>query len=194
MRTEKRISAAAFAVVAAFSLGGCGSKSATTDRDDAPANGGLNNSENPGDGSADGGKGSGDAGNPGGSGSADSGNGGTLVFPANTGVTAKANAYIVNVEWRKGPIVDPDNQATLVFATANRQSVASVDGVTISPFMPAMGHGAPVRHLGIARNAVRTFAYDVTGLYFIMSGTWDLTVTATVDGVKDVAVVTVDVP
>ncbi len=98
-----------------------------------------------------------------------------VAFPANALVTA-ANADL-SIALRTGPEQPPVRGGVDAELTLTDASGAPKDGLTLSvtPWMPEMGHGASVMPAVAAQGAGK---YLVTNLDLFMPGTWELRVSA----------------
>lgn len=83
-------------------------------------------------------------------------------------------AYVL-LKWLYGPSVTPsESRAQLLFVTSQCEFDLAKFAVThVKPWMSVHSHGAPTNELRIQKE---TTGFSVTGLYFVMSGPWELIV------------------
>lgn len=111
------------------------------------------------------------------------------------GMTASEHgAYFLKIEWLAGPTAEAESRIRFIFNGADGKIAASVANTTFKPWMTIHGHGAPERSIRI--NAESGFAnqYIISGVYFSMSGPWDLKISSKVNGVEDSITLPVSVP
>lgn len=110
----------------------------------------------------------------------------------NGGYTSENNSFVVKLSFEQGPAVSSENIAQLDLATVDGKPFETLTDVEVKPWMAVHGHGAPMSKLKVT--ALSTTSFKVTGLYFTMSGPWQLIVTAIANGKKDSAKVSIEVP
>lgn len=115
-----------------------------------------------------------------------------VVLAPGEGTSSSANAFLVKVTWDKGPVSGSESVARFTFATPNRYRPKSVTDVQFKAKMKTMGHGVPTNSLVIAQDAANLHVYLVSGIYFGMSGEWEITINANVDGDSDSFVSTIN--
>lgn len=115
-----------------------------------------------------------------------------LAFSADQGISSANGAFIVRYEWVTGPSVDGANELTLTFGDSERRVPATVNDVVVQPWMTGMGHGNGNKHQ-VVRDATSPNIFHVTKVFVTMSGLWDFRVRATVNGVADQAVQSLDI-
>jgi hypothetical protein len=116
------------------------------------------------------------------------------IFLADEGVEADNGAFSVKAEWVAGPSATEENRLKLVFATRERSLPSSTKIEKFLPWMTVHGHGAPMRSIKVTANKEHENVFLVEGLYLIMSGPWDLFITAQINGKPGKATVKVEVP
>ena len=107
---------------------------------------------------------------------------------------SKNGIFAAKVEWLTGPIAEDYSKARLTFLTPTNRAPDTVSDIQFTPFMPSMGHGTLVKEQKITAEAGSPNIFQVDKIYFVMGGPWEIRLTATVDGRKDLAVIPVKVP
>ncbi len=118
---------------------------------------------------------------------------------ASDGWTASSNQHFRGtITWLTGPTVSTyENQVEIVLEPVNGEAIADV--TEVKPWMSVHGHGTDVEKQLIS-NKKKTdsggMTFSVSGIYFIMSGPWELEVTAQNESgsVSDVVIYRFDVP
>jgi len=105
-----------------------------------------------------------------------------------------ADKYCVLVSWVKGPQTGDFSEARLVIYTTSGKVPKAVEGVTVEPWMKIHGHGTGDAQPEVSVDKDQANIFHVTGIYFIMSGPWELNIEAVVDGAKDKLEFAVKVP
>ncbi len=108
-------------------------------------------------------------------------------------VTASQGGFTARLTWHDGLIASERYlTAKVVFLSGSGSAATEVQDVTFIPTMPSMGHGTAMDEQSIA--GAEKGVVTVENVYLIMGGTWDIAVTATVDGKRDTVHFKVEVP
>lgn len=85
------------------------------------------------------------------------------------------------VKWTTGPVVTSESIMKVQWMNGMTHTQAEPPGAfEVSLFMPSMGHGsAPtkIQHLNDAQGQPLVGAYEVSNIYFMMGGDWQVRVT-----------------
>ncbi|HKQ68902.1 MAG TPA: FixH family protein [Polyangiaceae bacterium] len=94
-------------------------------------------------------------------------------FPASAAAIVTTDGGQLVVEMRTGPQQPPERGVASVLLVVKNTRGEPVDGLTVvaQPWMPAMGHGAPVEPSGHAEGNGR---YALENVSFFMPGQWEL--------------------
>jgi hypothetical protein len=113
-------------------------------------------------------------------------------FPAAADATVTSSAGKLRVELRTAPSPAARGTDRVKLTMLDATSGGPVDGltVTITPWMPAMGHGTSVKPTVIA---LGQGSYSSDDVALFMAGHWELRTTIT-GGIEDSATLAVDIP
>jgi YtkA-like len=120
---------------------------------------------------------------------------GSKLSPVTSDASSSRNqVYATRLEWQTPLKSGTAVTARFTFTDKTGVAAQSVESFTVKPWMPSMGHGTYTGDQKIALVAGTTNVYDVSGIYFTMGGTWELQISATVNGQGDSANISVEVP
>jgi len=114
----------------------------------------------------------------------------SLQIPAGQGYQSRAGNFMVSVQWTAGPNTAIANSCVLKFADHNRQRLKSFSLQSFIPWNYAIGQGSSTAPIPLSPNTLN--ATEVTASNFVLpyAGRWVLQISATTNGISDVA----DVP
>lgn len=102
----------------------------------------------------------------------------TLSF-AETTFQMDEGRLVGTLEWTQGPIVADASRFDLSFSSSSLD--LTKHSVRVDLWMPSMGHGsAPVTLTKVSRSATK-LELDVTDVYFVMPGDWQVRVFVDLD-------------
>lgn len=106
--------------------------------------------------------------------------------------------FNANLEWLEGPRVEDYSTARLTITDSNGAVPVTVTDVSFEPMMPTHGHGSFMDDQQIIPTEGMPHVFTVKGIYFTMKGTgpdhWVINIAATVDGLRRMVQIPVDVP
>lgn len=113
-------------------------------------------------------------------------------------VFAKGTVHTL-VKWTKGPEVTTESTMIVQWMNGVTHTPAEPPGAfDVSLFMPSMGHGsAPtkIQHLIDAQGQPVVGAYEVSNVYFIMGGDWQVNVILKYqDGTSETQTIDINLP
>lgn len=115
------------------------------------------------------------------------------IFSPSTGTKSQSGLYLAKVTFDVGPQAGAESVLTVSFAHLDGTPVNKIQNESFKPWMTVHGHGVPSGRLKVSQFG--NYQIKVTGLYFTMSGPWDLLVDVDVeDGGRESFVLPVQVP
>lgn len=111
------------------------------------------------------------------------------IFAQDEGNTSKNGNFVVVLAWQSELLAEEYLNAKLTFADSLRLLPLTVTDVAFEPWMPSMGHGTTMDDQRVSEDAEAANVFLVKDAYLIMGGEWEIRVTATVNGVRDVALI-----
>lgn len=109
------------------------------------------------------------------------------ILAENVGTASQNGHFVVLLEWQSELKAEEYLNAKLTFADGSRLQPQTVTDVAFEPWMPSMGHGTAMDDQTVSGDSESANVFLVKDAYLIMGGEWEIKVTATVNGVKDVA-------
>lgn len=116
------------------------------------------------------------------------------IIAPDEGVKSENGAFFAALSWEQGPDKGKESIALVTFADEQRLLPQSVTNVSFVPWMTIHGHGQGNRKVTITPVEGHHNVFRVSGIFFIMSGPWDLRIEASVNGDRDKLAILVDVP
>ncbi|MCB0393996.1 MAG: FixH family protein [Bdellovibrionales bacterium] len=83
-----------------------------------------------------------------------------------------------NVIWSEGPATNGESKMKIRFWLAEDAENVNVEGLEVELWMPEHGHGSSPTTV----NSIELGSYEVSDVYFIMPGFWEVRITAVVNG------------
>ncbi len=111
-----------------------------------------------------------------------------------TKTTSVGQAYILEWTWTSALVALGSVKAQFTVRLPDNSVPQKVSDIEIDPWMPSMGHGTYRGDQKVTSTDPATGSFEVQGLYFTMGGPWELRIDAVVNGVKDRALLSVDIP
>ncbi len=120
---------------------------------------------------------------------------GTPLFAAADAHGSQNGKWQVRLEWKQGPTAKDDGESItyITFADATFFAPKTLSDFTIKPWMKIHGHGTGNLVPTISPVKDNPSKFLVSGIYFLMSGRWELQIHATVNGIPDYLEVNVEV-
>lgn len=115
------------------------------------------------------------------------GSDGVLLFARGT--------WQANLHWDQGPVVGQESRLRIDWKNAHQVPVVAPGAFTVTPFMPEMGHGtAPVKIQPVldANGQPIVGSYEVTSMYLVMGGAWEIRVGLTVGSYSETETLQID--
>jgi hypothetical protein len=109
-------------------------------------------------------------------------------------ITSVGQAYIMEWTWTSPLVALGSVKAQFTVRLPDNSVPQKVSDIEIDPWMPSMGHGTYRGDQKVTSTDQATGSFDVQGLYFTMGGPWELRIDAVVNGVKDRALLSVEIP
>lgn len=119
--------------------------------------------------------------------------GGKSANGADQGTPSDSKLFRVIWNWESEPKAETKVRASFTLSPYQEAVPSSFTQVEVEPWMPSMGHGTYTDEQKLTPIADRPGAYQVEGLYFIMGGPWEIKVSASLSGIRDVARIRVNV-
>lgn len=116
-----------------------------------------------------------------------------------THLTFAKGAIHAHATWESGPEVSNESLLKLEWKNGADHSPTEPPGVfEVVLWMPSMGHGsAPtqIQRVLDTQGQPQTGVYEISNIYFVMGGDWDVNVSLTYqDGTKETQVIKVSLP
>lgn len=111
-----------------------------------------------------------------------------------TKTTSAGQTYILEWTWTSPPVALGSVKAKFTVRLPDNSVPQQVSDIDIDPWMPSMGHGTYRGDQKVTSTDPATGSFEVQGMYFTMGGPWELRIDAVVNGVKDRALLSVDIP
>lgn len=120
---------------------------------------------------------------------------GTPLFAAADGHGSQNGKWQARLEWTQGPTAQEDGESIAYLTLADDTFFAptTISDFRIKPWMKIHGHGTGNLVPTISPAKDNPSKFLVSGIYFLMSGRWELQINATVNGNPDYLEVNVDV-
>ncbi len=103
--------------------------------------------------------------------------------------------YFASLNWLQGPTFGAYSRAELIIGNAEQKAASTVTDLQVLPWMKIHGHGSgkmqPTLRL---KDPAQPHIFIIENIYFVMSGPWELRISATVEGISDSMEVGVVVP
>jgi len=108
-------------------------------------------------------------------------------------------AYVSQVTWVQGPQVRSESSLHMQWKSGADGAPTELPGdFKVVLWMPGMGHGSrptQIQQSTDSNGQPQVGAYDVTSIFFIMGGKWDVNVTLTLaDGSEETQTIAIKVP
>jgi hypothetical protein len=113
-----------------------------------------------------------------------------ILDPKSSQLSPKG-VFRAKFEWTTGPLFG-ESAGILTISAPEGHQAKSIEELKFVPWMKAHGHGTG--RVQPTLKKTKPFQWKVDTIHFIMSGSWELNVTAKVDGVKDTLEIPVEVP
>ena len=114
------------------------------------------------------------------------------VLPPDNSLSSSQGAFRARLIFESGPFVTQESVVRVEFSDPLFHAPLSIQEMTVKPWMSVHGHGAPTRNIRL--ETVNAYSVRVFGLVFIMSGPWELQITARINGQSDLVVLPLSVP
>ena len=114
---------------------------------------------------------------------------GVLLFARGT--------WSATLHWEQGPVVGQEARLLIDWKDQTKKPVPAPGNFTVVPWMSTMGHGAPPVKIQPVRNGGGqpiVGSYEVSEIYLVMAGDWDIRVDLTVGGHSETETLKVSVP
>ncbi len=108
-------------------------------------------------------------------------------------IQSKQAQFKVQFIWESGPTAQSFSSVKILFYDKKGLPLNDIKDITFIPFMPSHGHGTSIEDQVITTGHSQN-EFIVTNVFFVMGGSWVITLTAKTAGISDSAEVSVDVP
>ncbi|MGE0174944.1 MAG: hypothetical protein AB7T49_19280 [Oligoflexales bacterium] len=108
-------------------------------------------------------------------------------------ILSKNKKFATSLEWVSEPKAESYVSARLTFILPDRKIPETVSNIVFDPQMSSMGHGTSTADQTIRQSESATNVFIVDHIYFIMGGSWEIRLTAKVNGSSDTVTIPVEV-
>jgi hypothetical protein len=115
-----------------------------------------------------------------------------VVFSTAESLASPKGVFRAKLVFEQGPFVTKESIARIEFSDPLLHTPINLSEIEIKPWMSVHGHGAPTRNMRV--QILDSHTVQVSGLVFVMSGPWELQVSAFVNGQKDQVILPLSVP
>jgi len=103
-------------------------------------------------------------------------------------------AFSAKIEWDSSLQAETYLTGMIRFKTSDDIAISSIAVSNFEPTMPSMGHGTSMESQVISEPESGSGIVKFSGVWFNMSGDWDIAITATINGRQDVVHLALRVP
>lgn len=103
-------------------------------------------------------------------------------------------SFSTKIEWVEPLKAETYLSAEIKFKTADNSAITSLSVTKFDPTMPSMGHGTSTDAQVIGEASANDKQVKISGVWFNMSGAWEIAITASVNGKNDTVKIPIMVP